>query len=177
MNRRTWLGAAAAALLLSACGFHLRGVGGEVRPLPFSSVWLATGATQLHPHLERQLRFRPDVQMVSQPQAAEAILTVTDERTAKDILTINRGGKVNEYLLVYRVDATVQRRQDDAPQPLSVVVRRELSYSDANVLGKEREEAVLWADMRRDAAEQLIRRLSYLPKPGTDGHAKPASQP
>ena len=73
MNRRTWLGAAA-ALLLSACGFHLRGVGGEVRPLPFSSVWLATGATQLHPHLERQLRFRPDVQMVSQPQAAEAIL-------------------------------------------------------------------------------------------------------
>ena len=108
---------------------------------------------------------------------AEAVFRVTGEESRKDILTINRGGKVNEYLLVYRVYATVQRRQDDAPLPLSVVVRRELSYSDADVLGKEREEAMLWADMRRDAAEQLIRRLSYLPKPGTDGHAKPASQP
>ena len=162
MNRRTWLGAAAAALLLSACGFHLRGVGGEVRPLPFSSVWLATGATQLHPHLERQLRFRPDVQMVSQPQAAEAILTVTDERTAKDILTINRGGKVNEYELTYRVTVRITKNGVGYGEPITVMTRREFSYTDSQVLGKEQEEQLLFRDMREDAATQIVRRLAAL---------------
>ena len=55
---------------------------------------------------------------------------------------------------------------DELPLPLTVVVRRELSYSDSAVLGKEREEALLLEDMRRDAAEQLMHRLAYLPKPG-----------
>ena len=127
-----------------------------------SSVWLATGATQLHPHLERQLRFRPDVQMVSQPQAAEAILTVTDERTAKDILTINRGGKVNEYELTYRVTVRVTKNGVGYGEPITVMTRREFSYTDSQVLGKEQEEQLLFRDMREDAATQIVRRLAAL---------------
>ena len=159
--------------LLAGCGFHLRGMSAPLAPLSFTSISLQeTGSLDeaLKVALQRDGR-------LSQRSPAEAVFRVTGEESRKDILTINRGGKVNEYQLIYRADATVQRLQDDTPLPLSVVVRRELSYSDADVLGKEREEAMLWADMRRDAAEQLIRRLSYLPKPGTDGHAKPASQP
>jgi len=159
--------------LLAGCGFHLRGMSAPLAPLSFTSISLQeTGS--LDEALKVALQRDGRLQNV---ELAREVGLSPSSCLRKDILTINRGGKVNEYLLVYRVDATVQRRQDDAPQPLSVVVRRELSYSDANVLGKEREEAMLWADMRRDAAEQLIRRLSYLPKPGTDGHAKPASQP
>lgn len=57
------------------------------------------------------------------------------------------------------------------------LVRREMSYSDAAVLGKEREEALLWADMRRDAAEQLVRRLSYLPAVTPAKPANASTQP
>ena len=85
MNRRAWLLATLACALLSACGFHLRGVGGELRPLPFASLWLASAGSQLHPHLERQLRFRPDGQMVSQasdvlPEPESPVMTVRESR-------------------------------------------------------------------------------------------------
>lgn len=159
--------------LLAGCGFHLRGLSAPLAPLSFASISLQeTGSLNeaLKVALQRDGR-------LSLRSPAEAVFRITGEETRKDILTINRGGKVNEYLLVYRAEATVQRRQDDSPLPLSVVVRRELSYSDAGVLGKEREEAMLWDDMRRDAAEQLVRRLSYLPNPSPSSHAKPASQP
>ncbi|MNR18446.1 LPS-assembly lipoprotein LptE [compost metagenome] len=69
----------------------------------------------------------------------------------------------------------MQRKGDELPLPLTVVVRRELSYSDSAVLGKEREEALLLEDMRRDAVQQLIRRLAYLPAPQSkpDASIKP----
>ena len=162
MNRRAWLLATLACALLSACGFHLRGVGGELRPLPFASLWLASAGSQLHPHLERQLRFRPDVQMVSQANAAEAVLSVTEERTAKDILTINRGGKVNEYELTYRVTVRLSKNGHGYGEPITVLTRREFSYTDSQVLGKEQEEQLLFRDMRDDAATQIVRRLAAL---------------
>ena len=158
--------------LLGGCGFHLRGLSAPLAPLSFGSLSLQqTGLLDepLRTALQRDGRLTLNA---SQP---DATLRVENEENRKDILTINRGGKVNEYLLIYRVNASIQRRSDETPLPLAVVVRRELSYSDADVLGKEREEALLWADMRRDAAEQLVRRLSYLPAltPAKPAHASP----
>jgi LPS-assembly lipoprotein len=158
--------------LLAGCGFHLRGMSAPLGPLSFASLSLQNTGS-----LDEALRLalQRDGRLTLTSSTAQATLRVVDEESRKDILTINRGGKVNEYLLIYRVNATVQRLADDAPVPMSVVVRREMSYSDADVLGKEREEALLWADMRRDAAEQLVRRLSYLPavKPAKPANASP----
>ncbi|MGL6047152.1 MAG: LPS assembly lipoprotein LptE [Vogesella sp.] len=160
--------------LLAGCGFHLRGLSAPLAPLSFSSLSLqSTGS------LDEALRLalQRDGRLTLTSSQAQATLRVVGEESRKDILTINRGGKVNEYLLIYRVDAAVQRLSDDTALPMSVVVRRELSYSDAAVLGKEREEALLWADMRRDAAEQLVRRLSYLPAVTPAKPANASAQP
>lgn len=160
--------------LLAGCGFHLRGMSAPLGPLSFSSLNLQNTGS-----LDEALRaaLQRDGRLTLQTGTAQATLRVEDEESRKDILTINRGGKVNEYLLIYRVNATVQRLTDSAPMPMSVVVRREMSYSDAAVLGKEREEALLWADMRRDAAEQLVRRLSYLPAVTPAKPANASTQP
>ena len=45
---------------------------------------------------------------------------------------------------------------------MSVSVRRILDYSDNEILGKQEEEETLWAEMRQDAAEQIVRRLTFL---------------
>lgn len=39
-----------------------------------------------------------------------------------------------------------------------------MSYRDETILGKEHEEALLWQEMRQDAAAQIVRRLAFLPK-------------
>ena len=38
-------------------------------------------------------------------------------------------------------------------------LKRDLSYSDTDVLGKEQEEALLYRDMVNDAVQQVMRRL------------------
>jgi LPS-assembly lipoprotein len=39
------------------------------------------------------------------------------------------------------------------------VLRRDITYSDSDVLGKEQEEALLYRDMQNDAVQQIVRRL------------------
>jgi LPS-assembly lipoprotein len=43
-------------------------------------------------------------------------------------------------------------------------LKRVLSFSDAQVLAKEQEEALLYREMQNDAVQQIIRRLSVLKK-------------
>ena len=40
-----------------------------------------------------------------------------------------------------------------------IALKRDLSYSDTEALGKEAEEALLYRDMQNDAVQQLLRRL------------------
>lgn len=149
-----------AVLGLSACGFHLRGMGGIDRPLPFTTVHVSGDGTLVSP-LTQVLKRNDAIQVVAAGQA-EASLQVLNESGKREVLTINRGGSVNEYL--YRFTATAQLYKNGAPygEPMSVSVRRTMDYTDSAVLGKEEEENQLWQEMRMDAAEQLVRRLGYI---------------
>jgi LPS-assembly lipoprotein len=40
-----------------------------------------------------------------------------------------------------------------------ILLKRDLLYSDSDVLGKEQEEALLYRDMQSDAVQQVVRRL------------------
>ena len=47
-------------------------------------------------------------------------------------------------------------------------MKRDLLYSDSDVLGKEQEEALLYRDMQTDAVQQVVRRLQV-------AHVNPAT--
>ena len=49
-----------------------------------------------------------------------------------------------------------------------MLLRRDFTYNDTQVLAKEAEEALLYQNMRTDMVQQIVRRLS---------HAKPQPQP
>jgi len=165
------LALASVVFLLSACGFHLKGMGGSTRPLPFSSVYVEDGSSKLGPILHETLARNEKLVLLSSPKQAEAVISVLGENQSKEVSTINSGGKVNEYLLSY--SATVRTVLGGVPvEPdMDIKVRRYMNYSDSDVLGKEQEEALLWNDIRQDAAEQLVRRLAYLPRPAQPGNA------
>lgn len=147
-------------IILSACGFHLRGLGNESKPLPFHTVYIESeGALQesLNIVFGRDNR----VKLSENAALADAVLKVNGENIQKDILVINRGGNVNEYLLVLSTQAVLLKKGVQYP-PLTITVRRTYSYSDNQILGKQNEEQVIMTDMRNEAAEQILRRLSYL---------------
>jgi LPS-assembly lipoprotein len=146
-----------ATLLLSACGFQLRGTAA----LPFSTLYVqAPPTSQFATELRRAVRSGSGTRIADRPEQAEVILQIMTELQEKQILSLGGGGRVSEYQLRYRVSFRLTDSKNREHIPASeIVLRRDFSFSDDQALSKESEEALLYRDMRSDAVSQLVRRL------------------
>lgn len=147
----------AVVLMLSACGFHLKG-SSAARVLPYQT-WQVNGG-EMQQAVEKALRRADGIPAAA--SRAQAAVTVTKVETRRDIYTITRAAEVNEYLLSLRVEAQVSRKGQSLGKPMTIVVNRTMNYANSEVLGKAEEEQTIWSEMRADAADQLVRRLTFL---------------
>jgi LPS-assembly lipoprotein len=148
-------------LMLGACGFHLRGPA----QLPFETIYVQGGGNQLGPDLQRYLRHGTNVKVAQTPGEAQAILVILGESREKRILSLTGGGRVGEFDLYYRLSFRLHDGKGTELMPAQQLeLKRVLSFSDAQVLAKEQEEALLYREMQSDAVQQIIRRLSVLKK-------------
>jgi LPS-assembly lipoprotein len=147
-----------AALTVASCGFHLRGQS----TLPFESISLATPeGSQVGEDLRRSIVSGSKTRIVDRAADAQAVLQVLGEQREKVILSLTGAGRVNEFLLRYRFAFRVHdgKGHDIIPQN-EIVLTREMSYNDQQVLAKEAEEQLLYRDMQRDMVQQVMRRLA-----------------
>jgi len=146
-----------AALLLSACGFQLRGAA----QLPFNTIFVqAPPTSQFATQVRRAVQAGSSTRLTNAPEQAEVLLQILNEAQEKQILSLSGGGRVSEYLLRYRVSFRLTDGKNREHIPATeIVLQRDLSYSDDQALAKESEEAQLYRDMRSDAVRQLVRRL------------------
>jgi len=155
--------ASVVAALLAACSFHLRGQA----QLPFETLYIP-GTSPLVVELKRNVAAASKTRLVDTPDAAQAVLGFTQEQRDKIILSFNAAGRVSEYQLRYRVGFRVtDSKGAQVYLPINeVLLTRDVSYSDAQVLAKEAEEALLYRDMQSDMVQQIMRRL-VAAKPAT----------
>jgi LPS-assembly lipoprotein len=146
-----------AALLLSACGFQLRGTA----QLPFKTLYLQAASTSPFAlQLKRAIEAGTSTRVTDSPAEADVVLQILAELKEKQILSLTGGGRVSEFLLRYRVSFRLTDRLNREHIPASeIVLRRDYTFNDQQVLSKEHEEAILYRDMRVDAVQQLLRRL------------------
>ncbi|MDK4680589.1 LPS assembly lipoprotein LptE [Kingella negevensis] len=147
------------ALLLSGCGFHLKGTHAHEQ-LPVK-LWQVSG-DQLQESLEKALRYA-SAEPVSAVEA-QAEVRVLSFDSKRDAYTITRGAKLNEYVLSMRVTAQAYRDGKPWGNLLRADIRRTMPYSDSETLGKGEEEAMIWNEMRDDAARQIVRQLGAVNK-------------
>ncbi|MCW5605400.1 MAG: hypothetical protein KIT18_12735 [Burkholderiales bacterium] len=147
----------AATLLLSACGFKLRG---EVA-LPFDTLFVqASSASQFAVQMRRAVTSGSQTKIVGDPKEARATLQILRELREREILSLSSAGRASELKLRYRVVYRLHDGKGAEYIPASeIVLHRDLSYNDQEVLSKEAEEALLYRDMQTDAVQQLMRRL------------------
>lgn len=150
--------AALAAMLLSACGFQLRGQA----LIPYKTLFIeVTGYSLFANDLERAIRSGSQTRIVNSREESEAVLKVLGESQEKHILSLSSAGRVREFQLRYRVAYRLTDRAGaDLDAPGEIFLRRELIYDDTQILSKEAEESLLYRDMRSDAVAQMLRRLS-----------------
>jgi len=151
-------------LLLAACGFQLRGTAS----LPFETIYIPNATSGIALDLKRNIRSGTNAHVLEDAKGAEAQLQFTEESRRKEILSISAAGRVSEYRLVYRVAFRVSDGKGGDFLPLStVMLTRDMTYDDAQVLAKETEEQLLFRDMQLDMVQQIMRRISTAQKPKT----------
>lgn len=148
-------------MLLGACGFHLRGHNLMDAQFSFHSIYIqAAGETTFTKILRRSLQSYK-LEVPNTPGKSDLTLDIAYEGTEKQITALNASGHVIEYLLRYRVSLRAYDRQQSDWLPASEIqLQRIFPYDDTLVLAKEQEEKMLYDDMRMDAAQQVLRRLS-----------------
>jgi len=144
-------------LLLSSCGFHLRG---QVS-MPFETIYLQTANpnTPFIRELRRNIEAK-QVKMVNAEDQAELVLDIVSEISEKQVLSLGGDGRVNEFRLLYRVSLRAYDHLKDWIPAEEIALRRDYSYDDTKVLAKEAEESLLYQSMRSDMVQQIMRRLS-----------------
>ncbi len=149
-------------LVLSACGFHLRGQ----YALPFASVYVATPAASIVAgDIKRELANIPTKLMPS-AKDADAQLSIIEDRRERQILSLSGAGRVREYELRLRVAYQLMDAAGKVLIPTSEIkLSRILSYDDSRIIAKQQEEALLFQDMERDAVGQILRRMTAIKRP------------
>ena len=159
--RRNWLRRAGAIVVvagLAGCGFQLRGP----RPMPFDSLYVAMPeASELGASLKRNIRAAsPGTRVTDTAQEAQAVLTPLTDTREKIILSLNAAGRVREYQLKQRFGFKVHDgKGTDFVAPSEIVITRDITFNDADILAKEAEEALIYRDMQNDLVQQILRRL------------------
>jgi LPS-assembly lipoprotein len=144
--------------LLSACGFQLRGSA----HLPYQSLYVDLPQySVLGADLRRQIRANQPELLAEDPKTAEAILQEVGITRDRVIAALNAQGQARQYQLRLRYTFRVVNNKGEVLlPPTQIIMTREVTYDDNQILSKDQEEAFLWTDMDKDLAQQIMRRLS-----------------
>lgn len=148
---------------VSACGFQLRG-STPASQISFDSVYLdAAKGTPLERELRRSILSQNNTTLATDQKTAAVTLRILAAAEERKILTLNAGGQVREFSLIYRVKfEAVDKNNKKLMQPNELALQAFLSYSAEQALAKEKEERMTYDDLRRDAVNQIMRQLARI---------------
>ena len=150
-----------AVVFQGGCGFHLRG---SIQ-LP---VWLDKVAIINHnasPELTTLLKEQLQayhIQVCDSPSQADYWLVLEEEAYQQQALSISSSTSPRQYQLTYVVSFRLQALRGSNSLPLTnVFLTRQITINNDMILGSDAEEALTKQEMRRDAANQILNRISH----------------
>ena len=151
-------------LFLSGCGFHLRGASSVALPPELSTLRVTMGGKGYPPllvEMRNALLALGDVRLTDDVSASVPVLQLHGESSESQVLAIDSSGRISAYLLNYRVDYSLVGADNKPLLPKqSVKLQREYGFDRLNVIASEKQSEFLQNEMRRDVAQQILRRLA-----------------
>ena len=154
--RRRFFIVIASVLLLTACGFQLRGV----TNLAFKTLFIQGPKLSIQRELTKTIK-NNNITIVDAIEDADVVLELMHESNQKRILSLSGTGRVREFELNYEVNFRMREASHPEWNKIQTIkMRRDYSYNDQLLLGKGEEEERINKDMRSDAMREIVRRLS-----------------
>ena len=167
--------ALAPALLLSACGFHLR----SSLTLPSDIGTVRVASVERYSPLADSLTHsiqRAGARIAAEDDQTATVVDLLSERWADTPISVDQFGRAQEYTLRYAVVFEVRKADGTKPVPRQAVeLSRDYISNPVNAIGTEGERELLVKELRREMAASIIRRLDAVART-PDATAKSASQ-
>jgi LPS-assembly lipoprotein len=143
---------------LNGCGFKLRGA----TVMPFRKLFTSFApSSPVGNVFKRLLRNEGGTEFVVKAEDAELRLVILSDIREREIVGYSATGRPSLYQLRQKLRYQLM---DAKAEPLGteveIVIRRDITTSDALLNAKQQEEEFLYVEMQDDIAQQLIRRLS-----------------
>ena len=146
------------SLLLSSCGFHLRG------DLPLSQFEAMHIKSERHSELAALVAQRLQhnkVQLLDSYQQTAPVLQLIDDSLERRNLTLFPNGQVAEYELIYKVRYALTMPGGE-PQPYQFELFRDYQDDPNRALAKTKELDLMLGELRQQAANRILRQLSRM---------------
>ena len=148
------------ASLLSGCGFHLRGT--IVLPDSIRTVAISSPDSNLRDILADRLESNKVI-VVTSPTSDSAHIKITSADFSREVRTIDERGKSTGYVLILRVGyLVIDSKGKELVKPSVSASRRDYNFDQEQLLSATREEELLRDEMRGDAAQGILRKMSRI---------------
>ena len=149
----------------TSCGFQLRGaieLPDQIKPL-----FLDLSATddELGRELQALLASSGENALALSRAEAKTILSVSSVSKKQRVVAVDDRGRAREYELNYQFSYDL-KKVSEAGMPLEIIrtntvkLKRSLLFDPGSVLAVNYEKDTLYKDMRKDAAQMVLRQLS-----------------
>lgn len=146
------------SMLLTGCGFHLRG------DLPLSHFPAMHIQSERHSELAALVSARLEhnkVQLLDSYQQTAPMLQLLDDTLERRTLSLFPNGQVAEYELIYKVKYALTMPEGE-PQQYQFEIFRDYQDDPNQALAKAKELELLLAELRQQAANRIMRQLARL---------------
>ena len=153
--------ALSAGLAAAACGFQLQGA--YELPPALDRVYISTADryTEFHRALVAAL-LRRGLEVTDDPAEATAVLEIARDETGRRVLSVSARNVPREFEVWYALDYSVRGPEGTLLERQSITLARDYTWRETEVLGKEREEAILRAALVEDLVRQVLRQLASI---------------
>ncbi len=149
------------ALLLASCGFHLQGR----QPLPEAFAYTYVDTRDEQTDFVQDLRkalIASNVEVVPTRGSSGAVVTVHEDEITERVLSVSARNIPTEYELTYTVLFSVTSGDQTLIDKEVITATRDISFDEAQLLAKEREQEILSEALARDLVALVMRRLAAL---------------
>ena len=147
-------------IVITSCGFHLRGM----TEISYKTISLEGKELSLTKNLKKILNTNK-VAIVSSTENPELRVEFLSEESEKRILSLSGQGLVREFEIFYRFRYRIKASDSEIWSQENIIeTRKDFTYSDSNLIGKEEEERQLNEAMRIEAITSIFNQIQVIKK-------------
>jgi len=146
---------------VTACGFHVRGVSNFPKDMQAVYIDASNRHSPFYHELTTRIRIS-DLTLESSPAGADTVIRILTDETGQRPTTVSAQNVPREYEVFYIVRYSVAMSAATVLEPQELILTRDYTWDETEVLGKALEEETLRRALASDLVGLLVHQVSAI---------------